>query len=107
MAAVNWLEGTLLGIVATTIAIIAVAGIGLMALFGRVSVRQSVATILGCFILFGASSIAAGIASVTQGETASGFEAPPVVRADVAPPSRPPDRPANYDPYAGAAVPAR
>jgi type IV secretory pathway VirB2 component (pilin) len=40
VAAVGWLQGTLLGTVATTIAIIAVAVIGMMMLNGRINWRS-------------------------------------------------------------------
>ena len=59
--AVNWLQGTLLGTVATTVAVIAVAVVGFMMLTGRINWRHGVVVILGCFILFGAASIVGGI----------------------------------------------
>lgn len=63
VSAVGWLQGTLLGTVATVAAIIAVAAIGFMMLTGRINWRYGVTVILGCFILFGATSIVAGIHS--------------------------------------------
>lgn len=63
VSAVNWLQGTLLGTVATVVAVIAVATVGFMMLTGRINWRHGVTVILGCFILFGASSIVAGIHS--------------------------------------------
>jgi type IV secretion system protein VirB2 len=63
VSAVNWLQGTLLGTIATVVAVIAVAAVGFMMLTGRVNWRYGVTVILGCFILFGASSIVAGIHS--------------------------------------------
>ena len=60
VSAVNWLQGTLLGTVATVAAIIAVAAVGFMMLTGRMNWRYGATVILGCFILFGASSIVAG-----------------------------------------------
>jgi type IV secretion system protein VirB2 len=63
VSAMNWLQGTLLGTVATVAAIIAVAVVGFMMLTGRINWRYGVTVILGCFILFGASSIVAGIHS--------------------------------------------
>lgn len=59
--AVNWLQGTLLGTVATVAAVIAVAGVGFMMLTGRINWRHGAVVIVGCFILFGAASIVAGI----------------------------------------------
>ncbi len=63
VAAVRWLQGTLLGTVATVVAVIAVATVGLLMLTGRINWRYGATVILGCFILFGAASIVAGIQS--------------------------------------------
>ncbi|MFK0300634.1 TrbC/VirB2 family protein [Brevundimonas sp. NPDC090276] len=59
--AVQWLQGTLLGTIATVVAVIAVACVGLLMLSGRINWRHGAVVILGCFILFGAASIVAGI----------------------------------------------
>lgn len=59
--AVSWLQGTLLGTVATVVAIIAVASVGFLMLTGRMNWRYGATVILGCFILFGAASIVGGI----------------------------------------------
>ena len=63
VSAVQWLQGTLLGTVATVVAVIAVACVGFMMLTGRMNWRYGAVVILGCFILFGAVSIVAGIRS--------------------------------------------
>ena len=63
VAAVTWLQGTLLGTIATVAAIIAVAAVGFMMLSGRINWRYGATVLIGCFILFGASSIVAGIHS--------------------------------------------
>lgn len=63
VSAVQWLRGTLLGTVATVAAVIAVAVVGFMMLTGRINWRYGLTVILGCFILFGAASIVAGIQS--------------------------------------------
>jgi type IV secretion system protein VirB2 len=63
VSAVRWLQGTLLGTVATVVAIVAVATVGMLMLTGRINWRYGVTVILGCFILFGAASIVAGIHS--------------------------------------------
>lgn len=63
VSAVRWLQGTLLGTVATVVAIIAVASVGFMMLTGRINWRYGATVIVGCFILFGAASIVAGIQS--------------------------------------------
>ena len=107
--AVSWLEGTLLGTIATSIAVVSVAGTGMMMLSGRLPIRRGVTVVIGCFILFGASTIAAGIRAVAGdiGDT----EGRPVAAAQPAMPSNAtptrPSPPPGYDPYAGAAVPTR
>jgi type IV secretion system protein VirB2 len=63
VSAMSWLQGTLLGTVATVAAVIAVAAVGFMMLTGRINWRYGITVIIGCFILFGASSIVAGIYS--------------------------------------------
>ena len=67
VSAVTWLQGTLLGTVATVAAVIAVAAVGFMMLTGRIDWRRGAIVILGCFILFGAASIVAGIQSAATG----------------------------------------
>jgi type IV secretion system protein VirB2 len=66
--ALQWLQGTLLGTVATVAAVIAVAAVGFATLTGRLNWRHAATVILGVFILFGATSIVAGIQ-----QTATGF----------------------------------
>lgn len=68
VGAMNWLQGTLLGTVATVAAVIAIAAVGFMMLTGRLNWRYGATVILGCFILFGAGAIVAGIR-----QTAGGF----------------------------------
>ena len=67
LTAVNWVQGTLLGNVATAIAVIAVGATGLMMLMGRIDWRRGATVILGCFIVFGAAAIVAGIRSISSG----------------------------------------
>ena len=61
VAALGWLQGTLLGNVATAVAVIAVAMVGFMMLTGRMNWRFGATVIVGCFVLFGASAIVSGI----------------------------------------------
>lgn len=63
VAALGWLQGTLLGNVATAVAVMAVAAVGFMMLTGRLNWRFGATVIIGVFILFGAASIVAGIQS--------------------------------------------
>lgn len=104
VAAVGWLEGTLLGTLATSVAVIAVAWAGLLMLTGRLEVRRGLNVIVGCFIVFGAASIAAGIRGAAA---APAFAPVPPREPPQPPPPAPPPRPANPDPYAGASVPGR
>lgn len=105
-AAVLWVQGTLLGAVATSVAVICVAAVGLMMLSGRIGFRRAAEVILGCFILFGASSIAAGIedlaSSAAPADPRPGFTPAPYEPPDPPPPAQP-----ERDPYAGASVPGR
>jgi type IV secretory pathway VirB2 component (pilin) len=68
VGALSWIQSTLLGTVATVVAIIAVASVGFLMLTGRMNWRYGATVILGCFILFGAASIVGGIqASASAG----------------------------------------
>jgi type IV secretory pathway VirB2 component (pilin) len=66
VAAMAWLQGTLLGNVATAVAVIAVAMVGFMMLTGRMNWRFGATVIIGCFILFGAGAIVSGIQATAQ-----------------------------------------
>ena len=61
VSALAWLQGTLLGSIATAAAVMAVAAIGFMMLTGRLNWRFGATVIVGVFILFGAGTIVAGI----------------------------------------------
>lgn len=103
VAAVQWIEGVALGTIATSIALIAVASVGFLMLNGRLPVRRGVTVIAGCFILFGAPTIAAGILGAVRPDAPA---EPQIVHAP--PPSILAAKPKPaYDPYAGAAVPQR
>lgn len=102
-----WLQNTLLGTIATTVAVVAVASVGIMMLTGRLNLRHGATVIVGCFVLFGASSIAVGIRFAVE---SAGGSQPYEAQADVAPSppvTLPPKPDPNYDPYAGASVPRR
>jgi type IV secretion system protein VirB2 len=65
--ALTWVQGTLLGTVATVAAVIAVAVVGFMMLTGRMNWRHGGTVVLGCFILFGAGAIVGGIRQAAGG----------------------------------------
>lgn len=67
VAALAWLQGTLLGNVATAVAVMAVAAVGFMMLTGRMNWRFGATVIIGCFILFGAGAIVSGIQTAAAG----------------------------------------
>lgn len=99
-AGIGAIEHLLLGSVATSIAILTVAAVGFLMLYGRIQPRRAATTIIGCFILFSAAAIANGLLEA--------ITAKPVQLADAAPspdysPSAP--KPMSSDPYAGASVP--
>ncbi len=102
-AALNWIQAVMLGTVATSVAVIAVASVGFMMLQGRVDYRRAGQVIIGCFILFGASSVAGGLQSLVYDASPDG---PPSAMA--AAPEPPPPLPVTPvpqpDPYAGAAL---
>jgi len=101
--ALRWVEDLLVGKVATAIAIVAVAIVGMAMLMGRFDWRHGVTVVLGCFIVFGASTIASGFTADLSpaGQSSMVIEVPP-------PPKSPvivrPATPEPYDPYSGAAV---
>jgi type IV secretion system protein VirB2 len=64
LGALYWVQGTLMGNLATTAAVIAVAVTGLMMLTGRIDWKRGLTVVVGCFILFGAAAIVAGMRSV-------------------------------------------
>jgi type IV secretion system protein VirB2 len=66
VAALAWMQGTLMGNVATAVAVMAVAAVGFMMLTGRLNWRFGATVIIGCFILFGAASIVSGIQSAAM-----------------------------------------
>ncbi|WP_419144939.1 TrbC/VirB2 family protein [Novosphingobium album (ex Hu et al. 2023)] len=67
VAALGWLQGTLLGNVATAVAVMAVAAVGFMMLTGRMNWRFGATVIIGVFILFGAGAIVSGIQQAAVG----------------------------------------
>lgn len=99
VAAVDWAADLLTGSLGTSIAILGIAGVGLGLLYGHVSARRAMTVIAGCFILFGAQSIARGLVRYSVESRVQPSLSRPVL---VAVPSAPPPPP--FDPYAGASV---
>jgi type IV secretory pathway VirB2 component (pilin) len=99
-AAVGWLQATLVGTVATTVAVLAIASIGFLMLTGRIDIRRAARVILGCFILFSAATIANGIVGTLQ-------PAPPPPAPEAQAPAYTPSVPkaSSADPFPGASIP--
>ena len=101
-----WLESLMFGTIASIIAALAIASIGLAMLTGRIPTRRGLAIILGCFILFGAKSVADGMKAALPGAASTQRAEVPPPPTYVKPPIQQP-APASFDPYAGASVPTR
>ena len=110
-AAVQWIEGVLLGQVGTVIAVLAIAGVGFAMLQGRIALRHGMRVVLGCFILFGAPLIAQGLAGLARGtagppptiELSAPIQQMPTAPQPVLP--QPPPQGSNpFDPYAGVST---
>jgi type IV secretion system protein VirB2 len=102
-AGLSGIDGWLTGPLGTGVAVIAVAWFGFSLLGGRLSLRRGGLVVLGCFVLFGAPSIARGLLGLA-GETRGLIAVSGPVTFDVSPPAVP--TPPAYDPYAGAAMPS-
>lgn len=103
-AAVNWIETALLGSVATSIAVIAIAALGVSMLWGNVNVRAAGRLVFGAFVLFGAPLLALQLSAALR---TNDVIAPTYDRGSVpayTSPAMPKNAPVQ-DPYAGAAVP--
>lgn len=95
----NWLVALATGSLALGVCVLAVAGVGLLMLSGRLPVGHGFRVVLGCFVLLGAPVVSAGLLSLVDGQAYSEATAPePPIAA------RPALPPANYDPYAGASL---
>lgn len=102
-----WVETTALGNVATAIAIVAVAAIGLLMLSGRLELRRGLTVVLGCFMLFGAASVGAALTGLGRAEGLPRAAYPPTPSPLPRAATATDQSLAAYDPYAGASVPLR
>lgn len=101
-AALQWMAGLLTGSLATSIGVIAIAGVGFAMLAGRVSWRDGARVVVGCFVLFGAGTLSSGLIGLARYRaTETQMQSP------AAPPSAPAPLASQpvFDPYAGASVP--
>ncbi|MEC7796870.1 MAG: TrbC/VirB2 family protein [Pseudomonadota bacterium] len=101
--AAQWIADVLTGPVATSLAVISIAALGYLMLNGRLDLRRGLRIVLGCFILFGAPTIALGLRNATPALARERQQEPQMSTASAL---TLPSRMANSsaDPYAGAAV---
>lgn len=102
-SASSWVSDLLFGPIATIIAVIAIAWVGLAMLSGRLEIRRGLSVVFGCFLLFGAEGIADGLRSSATSEAVPVAASVPPPPAFAQPPAQT-TAPSGYDPYAGAAV---
>ena len=93
---VGWIDSVATGSLASVIAVVAVAVVGMMMLTGRIEVRRGFTVVIGCFLVFGANIIAKGILGVADHASAVPITvtmASPIASADARRPALQP-----YDP---------
>lgn len=109
VAATRWVEAGLLGSLATAVAVIAVASVGIMLLQGRLPARRGLSVVAGAFLVFGAAQIAGGLRSIGSEVPPSGTQLVREVPSQTPEATQQTGSPATgFDPYAGAAyIPPR
>ncbi len=100
---VNWVADTLLGQLAVTLCVLAIAFVGFSMLTGRVSLRRGGRVILGCFLLLGAPLIAASMMGLMGPDEGSQLGPADTIVYEAQP--RAPLPPATNNPYANASMP--
>lgn len=104
VAATRWVEASMLGSLATVVAVMAVAWLGFLFLQGRIPARQSLSVVIGAFVLFGAGQIANGLQTIGSDPAPTGSQPlspSPLIVPQVRPQAASPAT--GFDPYAGAA----
>jgi len=99
--AIDWIAGTLIGSLALTLCVLAVAYVGLLMLTGRLAVRAGLRVVIGCFVLLGAPLIASALVGFGQVQSNMPQPVPTTLASED---SRPELPPSDYDPYAGASL---
>jgi len=101
-AAAQWITALVSGSMATILAILAVAGVGLAMLQGRLPVRRAISICGGIFLLFGAPALARSLIDLTSSSSPPSY----VVVHESFPRQKTLAPVRTDDPYAGA-VPRR
>jgi len=107
-AATQWVEETMTGSLAVSVAVIAVAATGLAMFSGRLDLRKAATVIMGCFVLFGSAGVAKGLLNLATGQApilADEQGSPEPMKRS--PPLSGSTAPQQFDPYAGAAMPVQ
>lgn len=101
-SAADWLTALLAGSAATAVCVIAVGAFGMLMLTGRISLRRGFRVLLGCSLLLGASTLAAGLQGLgREGAQSGAAPSPQVIEVQSIPKPLPP---AHNNPYAGASL---
>jgi type IV secretory pathway VirB2 component (pilin) len=98
-----WVMALLSGQATTVLCTIAIAVLGYSLMAGRIPIRKAILAVLGCFLLFGATHLANDLQKLAR----SNIPVEPDIITVSPPPEIEPEAPlppANYDPYAGAAI---
>ncbi|TXC73384.1 TrbC/VirB2 family protein [Sphingorhabdus soli] len=99
VSAARWIGDVMLGPLATVVAVIAIALVGFAMLSGRIDWRRGLMAVAGCFLLFGAPAIVAGLLGSREWSGGGAVVATAPATEPIAKPL-----PENYDPYAGASL---
>ena len=99
-SALDWIEHLLLGSLAMVMAVIAIASIGFLMLQGRIDLYRAARVVIGCFIVFGASTMARGVMASLSDMTPVSAPAP----EQAPPPPLAVQKLPQPDPHAGAAL---
>lgn len=102
-SAAHWVQALLAGSLASTLAVLAVAWFGFALLDGRTDIRRGARLLLGCFIVFGASTIASGLLTLA-GTSAMATQGDQRASSTARSPLPISPTPAPNDPYAGISV---
>lgn len=97
VAVVNWFVELATGRLAIITATIAVAAVGIMMMDGRLDWQRATRVLLGCFVLFGASTIASAFLGFGEASYASSSHVSASAGAPIIPS-------ADDDPWAHAAL---
>ncbi|MDE1466111.1 TrbC/VirB2 family protein [Aurantiacibacter sp. D1-12] len=101
-SSIGWITDTLLGQLAVTLCVLAVAFVGFSMLTGRISLRRGAQVVLGCFLLLGSPLIAASMMGMLGPSEASQLGPTDTVVYEAQP--REPLPEATYNPYANASL---